>query len=64
MRGGISRHLKSTADGFTSEVAGFCWIYLGLEKASFWGLETRRLRMVNLLKLELELESRKKDEIP
>jgi hypothetical protein len=56
MREGISRHLKGTADGFTSDVAGFCWIHLGLEKASFWGLETRRLRMVNLLKLELELE--------
>jgi hypothetical protein len=60
MREGISRHSKGTADGFAdglaSKIVGFRWIHLGLEKASFWELKIWRLCMVNLLKLELELE--------
>jgi hypothetical protein len=60
MREGISRHSKGTADGLAdglaSKIVGFHWIHLGLEKASFWKLETWRLCVVNLLKLKLDLE--------
>jgi hypothetical protein len=52
MREGILRHSKGTADGFASEVVGISLDTLVASKS--W--KTRRLRMVNLLKLEPELE--------
>jgi hypothetical protein len=38
MREGILRHSKGTADGFASEVVGFRWIHLWLQKAGKLGV--------------------------